>query len=207
MSPELFKLFGIDPNADNAEELLTTAVTTMHSEASALRKAVDVSSQEAKMQAEFPDVWEKHQELMKRDRETSAKSFVDSVSTVTRAEGTAMKPTTQGMSAFAMETVTQTHMKFADGTASVDDFETCIKAVTQGGIVDYAEKGSAKTKEIDPNVIDTSTAAGLQNARMQFGALVNEIQREDELSYEAAIAEAARRNPKLAAAYHQTISA
>jgi hypothetical protein len=120
-------------------------------------------------------------------------------------EGESLKPSNYGLSALAMEHVTQMHLKFSDGTANLEDFERCIKGITQGGFVEYGERGSSRVRDHDIGSYDTATAEGVKNIRQVFAQKVTEIQKQDNLEFSAALTEAAKRYPELAQAYQQAV--
>jgi hypothetical protein len=171
-----------------------------------LQTSLSAASEEDRLQREYPQMWKEHQDLLNERRETRARSFTDTVKTFTVMEGETLKPSSFGLSALAMEYVTQQmHLKFAEGTANLEDFENCIKGITQGGFVEYGERGSARTRDTDFGSYDTATAEGVRNVRQIFAAKVTEIQKQDNLEFKAALTEAAKRYPELAQAYQQAV--
>lgn len=197
----LMSLFGVDN-----EEALVSAINDMHTEATALRGDVSTVAQERAFAEAYPDVWAEHQELRRDRLTTRASNFINSISTLGRPEGDKVVDTNMGLSALAMETVRESYMKFASGTASLEDFETAIRAITHGGVVEYGERGS--TREGDEDLtFDVSTATGVQRARQLFASKVVEIQEKDQLEYRAAVAQATKQYPELAKAYRATINA
>lgn len=194
LETELAQLLGIEATA------VMTTVTAMHNELSSLRQAVATSSEEMRLKEQFPAMWAEHQQMLDEQRDTRANAFVDRIKYVGRAEGDKILPTAKGMSALAMETVSETHKKFAMGQGTLEDFEHSVSTIMNAGIVDYSEQGSSR--EAASYVLDTSTAQGVQNARTLFGAKIAEIRNENkELSYEEATVEAAKRYPDIASAY------
>src|SRR5215469_11205583 len=141
-----------------------------------------------------------HQELLERDRKSRATTSSESVSRVTKPEGDSFIPTGQGLSALAMEKIAETHVKFAEGTATIADFEETITAITRGGLVDYGEHGSSRGAEV--HQIDTTTATGVRDARKLFAEKIAEVQKEEpELSYMDAVKKAADKYPDIAEGY------
>lgn len=196
----LMQLFGVD-----SEEALIEAVTSLHQADVALRGAITSNNRERQFQEQFPEQYASHLELLNKDRKREAVAFASKVSTFTRPEGDKMVKTEMGLSALATNTLEELYMKFASGTGSLADFESAVTCITQGGVVNYGEAGSSR--EPENMLIDTTNAAGVQNVRQQFATLVASIQSSDKLEYQDAIAEAAKRNPDLAAAYRSTASA
>jgi len=195
----LMQLFGVD-----SEEALFTAITDMHTEASALRADVGLAAQEAKFSKEYPAVFAQMQEDRKINLENAAEKFVNQHKRFAKAEGEGFVASNIGLSSLAQDTVQETYMKFAQGTASLADFEGCINAITHGGTLEYGERGSSTESEVEELSFSTDTAAGIQKTRQLFASKIHEIQTKDSLDYKTAVQEAARQYPELADAYRAT---
>jgi hypothetical protein len=105
-----------------------------------------------------------------------------------------------GLSALAVDKITEVHIKFAEGTATIADFEEVVKTITQGGTVTYGENGSSRVREMQD--LDTTSATGVSNVRKLFAEKIAEVQKENpDMTYSDAIAEAGKRWPDIAAAY------
>ena len=94
---------------------------------------------------------------MDRDREHTAANFVGSVATIRKTEGYGLKNTKQQLSVEAQRTLMESHKKFGEGQGTLEDFEAAIKAVTQGGIVQFGEIGNSRAM-IFPSMIPTPQA-------------------------------------------------
>jgi len=194
LEEELAQLLSVPP--DKIKE----TVSTIFSEHQELRNAVNASSEEKKFAETYPSYWREHQELLERDRKSRATTFSESVSRVTKPEGDSFIPTGQGLSALVMEKIAETHVKFAEGKATIVDFEETISAITKGGLVDYGEHGSSRGAEV--HQIDTTTATGVRDARKLFAEKIAEVQKEEpELSYMDAVKKAADKYPDIAEGY------
>jgi hypothetical protein len=183
-------------------------------ELSEFKKNVGQSQQERQFSEQFPDVWREHQALLESNRVTASRSFSESVSRINSVKATGedgtvtYEPTRNGLSGLALETVAEMHKKFSEGTGTLADFESTVKAIVNGGIVEFGEVGSSTDKEIHD--VDSTTATGIAAARKLFAEKVAEVQTETKdgkqqfSEYSAAIAEAAKRYPDLAEAYRAT---
>jgi signal peptide peptidase SppA len=198
----LYAMFGVD-----SEDKLMAAITKLHSEASSLQSAVALSTEEQKLQKDFPMIWEQIQKDREVTRHADAKAFVESVSSLKTPQGDQFVDTKLGLSALVKDTLNETHMKFANGTASLADFENAVKLITSGGVVPLGESGSSLQGDDPVAVPNTTTAEGVAQARQMFAAKVSEIQTKDSLTYEAALDQAARQYPELAAAYRTAVPA
>jgi len=193
----------LDVDDDNK---IVEAVKVRFGELSALRDAVSASEQEKLFAEQYPQFWQEHNRLMERDRHNAARTFSESVSRIRKAEGYGLKDTRQGLSVAALEKVIDVHKKFAEGTASVEDFEECMKAIVHGGIVEFGEIGSSADDAI-PDV-DTTTTTGVANARKVFAEVIDRVQKEHpEWSYLQCIDEASKKAPDLAQSYKITLPA
>jgi Mu-like prophage I protein len=170
-------------------------------ELTTLRQEADKETQEKVFAEQYPAYWTEHQQLMRRDRENTARQFSESIRTIKRTVGNGFVDTDQGLSALAKTKVAELHVKFAEGNATVEDFEECVKHIINGGIVRFGEIGSA-TKEDDVPPVDTSTAQGVADGRRVFAEVVARIQKDNpELSYKEAVGKASEQHPDLAKAH------
>jgi len=211
---ELAKLLGISTEGVDFEdeeqvktfsEKITEKVTTVFSENKALKVTVSASSEEKQFAEQFPHMYAQHQQMIERDRTANAHSFAESVKTVKRPEGDKMLPTTSGLSALAMDKISEVHKKFAEGNVTLADFEEAIKTVVHGGIVQYGENGSSFKPADEGFTLDTRSMGGLQSARKLFAEKIAEVQNEHKddanFTFQMAISEAGRKHPDLLDAY------
>lgn len=192
---ELRNILGISADAD-----IIQASKLQLGELTELRRNVDAATQERKFAEEYPAFWGEHNKLMERDRSNSAKAFSESVSRVRKAEGFGLKETAKGLSSMSLTKVNDLHMKFAEGTATLEEYEDVIRTIVNGGIVEFGEIGSSSPEDIP--LIDTSSAPGIAGARKLFAEVVSKIQAENPgMDYRQAMDEAAKKHPDLADAY------
>jgi len=197
---ELMQLFGVE-----TEEELFAAIRTMHSEQEALKSAVNQKSEQLRFKEQFPSLYEEHVVNVEKGLRADCNEFLASVGKITKPAGDSFVETGAGLSALASETIASAYMAFAKGEGSLELFTSAIKTVTQGGIVDYTEKGSAAAPETVE--VDLTTPQGIAAGKQKFADLVASIQADDKLEYMAAISEAARREPELAQAWRMALPA
>jgi hypothetical protein len=198
---ELRNILGITSDGDVIE-----AARLQLGELTELKRTVDAASQERKFAEDYPAFWGEHNKLMNRDRENSARQFSESVSRVRKAEGFGLKETAKGLSSMSLSKVTELHKHFAEGTATIEEFEDCMRTIVNGGIVEFGEIGSSATDDMP--IVDTSSAPGIATARKLFAEVVSKIQKDNpEMDYMAAITEAGKRHPDLAEAYSVALPA
>lgn len=200
------EVFGIKV-ADDADEAaivkanedLVEKATTQFSEYTKLKEAVTTSSEEKDFEKKYPTQFAEHRKLLEKSRENDAIQFSESVKGFTRTEGDKQVATDKGLSGLALEEVKKVHKKFAEGSATLEDFTGVVNTIVHGGIVDYSENGSSSTKEVK------DFKPGSLDARKAFAELASEVMDEKEKDwsgdYEKSLAEAAKRNPGLADAY------
>lgn len=201
---ELRKILELPDDAE-APKILETVKTTF-SEALSLKKAVDLVGEEKKFAEAYPTMYAEHQSLKLEGNRNRAVAFSESVKAITRPEGEKLVLTGKGLSQLAQDTIKEVHLKFSEGTATSEDFERVVKAITTGGIVDFSEVGSAIPNS-DIVEINTETAQGVATTRKLFSEKISEIMVADQLTYTAAISAAAAKYPELAAAYSATAPA
>jgi len=197
---ELRKALGIADDGDIVE-----AVKLQSGEITELRRNADAITQEKKFAEDYPAYWGEHQKLMTRDRENSARQFSESVSRVRKAEGFGLRETAKGLSVMSLQKIKDLHLHFAEGTATQEEFEECIKTIVNGGIVEFGEVGSSSVDDIP--LIDTSSANGIVAARKMFAEVIQKMQLENpEWEYTKCMSEAAKKHPDLAEAYSVPIA-
>jgi hypothetical protein len=186
----------LDLDSDTKPEEVVDLIKKRFSELDEFRKNQDATEQEKQFAERYPQFWDEHNKLMLRDRENSAKSFSESVSKVYRPEGYGLKNTGMVLSPECRAKLEEVHQKFAEGTATMEDFEECVKKITNGGIVQLGEIGSSGDKDNDLPEIDTTSATGIAAARKVFAEVVNKVKTEDgndKMTEGEAIEEAAKR--------------
>ena len=203
---QLYSLLGITMPDTPGDEFFEPAKVAF-SEWKALRDAVDASSEEKEFAEKYPQYWGEHSKLMERDRDNTARMFAESVSRIRKSEGYGLKETKQELSPQAKDKLIEVHKKFAEGTATAEDFENCIKEITNGGIVMMGELGSSGDDDVIPE-IDTTTAPGVAAARKLFAEVVDKVQAEhDDWAYMKCVDEAAKKYPDLAENYRVALPA
>lgn len=199
-------LSALNLDADTPPEKVVEAMRIQLGELAALRDSVDAAEQERIFAETYPQYWEEHRKLMERDREHTAANFVDSVLKVRKTEGYGLKETKQQLSVEAQNKVAEAHKKFAESRGGLEDFESAIKAIVNGGIVQLGEIGNNQGEDLPE--WNTSTAAGVQGARQLFADAVTKIQADNPgMDYRTAMNEAGKKYPDLAEAYKLTTPA
>lgn len=194
------------PGDAKADDVVTEA-RKLRGELDEIRKGQNATEQEKQFAEKYPDFWREHNQLMQRDRENAAKRFSESVKPVRKAEGLALKTLNEGLSTMALEKLEEIHVKFAEGSATLEDFEECIKTIMNGGIVRFGELGSGTDDDSIPDV-NTDTPAGVATAKRLFSEVVAKIQREHpDMNPRQALAEATKKHPDLAQAYRVALPA
>lgn len=198
---ELYKLTGIEPPtpADGEDEV-------DHSElvgAVKAKFAEEMTPEQKKFAEDYPVQFNEHQKLLANERRREGEAFSEQVKTIKRMEGENLVDTQQGLSSLAKDKIADVHKKFAEGTATSEDFEEAVKTIVNGGVVQFGEGGSNRTDGSEEAlVVDTTNPQGISNARKLFAEKITEIQLEgDGMTFDNAFAEASTRYPELAAAY------
>lgn len=200
---ELFHVLNLDSDTEPAKVVETIKVK--FGELDTLRESAQAHDQEKVFAEQYPQYWNEHKKLMERDRENTAKTFAEGVSRIRKTEGYSFKETKQGLSVEALNKITELHKKFAEGDATLEMFEECIKTIVNGGIVAFGEVGSSTSDDDIPEV-DMNSATGIAQSRKLFAELIQKIQKENpEMEYTEAIAMASKKHPDLAEAYSVTL--
>jgi hypothetical protein len=196
----------LDLPVDAAGDKIVESVKVKFGELHTLREAVSAADQEKVFAEQYPQYWNEHRKLMERDREHMARTFTESVATIRDQQGYGLVDTKRALSTVARDKVAEVHKKFSEGTATAEDFEECIKSITNGGIVQFGEMGNS-TEDNLPD-IDTSSAPGIAGARKLFAEVVSKVQSEHpDWEYIKCVEEAGNKHPDLAGAYRVTLPA
>lgn len=214
LKEELRKLYALSDDAD--DDAIIQHVTKEHMQFSELTAAAnDLSNRKAFSEA-YPEEHRRMVELENSNREAAANLFSERLATsrVTRNEGEGddikKVKTRLGLSGAVVEAARETHKKFSEGTATLDDFTKFAESILDSGIVDYGEDGSSvedgtigdsgdKNGAIPTNVQDVRTAFAEKVAATQAkNAGANDGKG---ISFSEATAIAKAENPKLFEAY------
>lgn len=193
---ELRTLIGINEHGD-----VVQAVKAMSEELKPLRELREQVEANKKFAEEYPDEAKRLDELEAQSQQQFAKTFSEAFETkrVSRkvGEGDEAKDeaTTLGFSALVLDNIETCAKQFSEGAPTFDAFKGVLDSIFDNGIVDYGNKGSERVPEIEDTPTDRVSAG------KQFNEKVMEIQKKDELTFEVALAEAAKQYPKLAEAW------
>lgn len=187
---QLRKLLNLDADAD-----IVKAVTDLNEEVGPLREVAKQFSERKKFAEMFPKEAAELEEARKERINNASTKFAETIGTKEIVDG-------KSLSAKSLEAVANVHKAFSEGTATIEQFEEFISSLTEdGGLVELGERGSSS---VDTSALKLSEGA---NPRIAFAETVKAIMEQDELSYDAAVVEAAKRNPELAAAYAAPVRA
>jgi hypothetical protein len=199
---KLFKALDMDSNA--TDEQVVERIQVELGELAELKSKRSAVEQKKEFAERYPEYWADHERLMDRDRESTAKAFSDSIKTVRRTSGNLLRDTGNQLSPVALEQVQEVHKKFSTGEVTIEDFEKCIKTITNGGIIQFGEVGSSRDGDKDLLIpdFDPNTSGGRLAARKYFSEAVDKIQAENpDKPYKECVDLAAQKHPELAEAY------
>jgi len=190
----------LELQGDAKPDEVVTKLKTVVGDLAELRQNQSASEQEKQFSEQYPQFWEEHNKLMKKSREHEAVKFSESIKPIRKAEGMGLKTTHEGLSTMALEKVQEVHIKFAEGSVTMEDFEECLRTIMNGGIVKFGELGSGKDEDSVPDV-DTDTASGVVGAKKVFAEVLQKVQKENpDKTFSEQYKMAAAKHPDLAAA-------
>jgi hypothetical protein len=200
---ELLRTLDLPTESDG--DKVVEATKLMFGELAEVKRNSDAATQEKEFAERYPQFWQEHNALMLENREHNAIEFSESVKDVRKAEGRGLRNTKSQLSALAQDKLQKLHMKFAEGTATAEEFEDCIKTIVNGGIVQMGEVGTTKSNEGDEPLVDLSDVVA---SRKAFAEVIEKVQVEEpELDFRQALAKAAAKHPDLAEAANQNVAA
>lgn len=176
---------GVTVNAEATDEELYASVMAAANDLSPLMEATLETRDFAK---DYPEHYARIVELESADREGRARAFAQKFEK--------FEESTKGYSALMLEKIEEAHVSIASRTFSTESLSELLE-LAHSSVVDFDEKGSARTKERAP----ISPIATRQEVRQEFANLVKEIRQQDGVDRKTAIKLAAEREPELAAAY------
>lgn len=188
LDAKLRETLGLDPDAD-----IVKAVTEMKDEVQPLRDAAKAHSEKKAFAEAYPDEFARLQRLEKVDRENTAKAFAENYERFSKKDGDAVVKTTRGFSQLVVDKIEALVLKSFSEKITPTDVADVLDTIADGGIVEFGEKGSSRTR--------STFSAESDNPRKAFAELVTTIQNEDKLSYADAVTEAAKREPAMFDAY------
>jgi hypothetical protein len=192
----------LDLPVDAKPEKVLEATKLAFGELTELKSKRDAADQEKEFSEKYPDFYDEHNKLMERDRKNSAHNFSESVKTLRKPSGKGLVEVRQGLSKTAIDKIEEVHMAFAEGTATSEDFEECVKTIVHGGIVEFGEIGTDKDGKDNVPIVDNA-----QDAKKAFSELMNKAMAENpEWDAEKALAETANKHPDLFEQSRQTIA-
>lgn len=195
---ELLRTLELPVESDG--EKVVEATKLLFGELAESKRTADAATQEKEFAEKYPQFWGEHNKLMQENREHNAKAFTENVKSVRRAKGVGLVTTNQQLSTLAQEKLQKLHMAFAEGTATVEDFEDCVKTIVNGGIVQFGELGTTDHEDIP--ILDLDTSDGVNAGRKLFGEIVEKIQSENpDWDFKKCLDEAGAKHPDLAEAY------
>lgn len=198
---ELLKKFadklGIAVEDGDTEESVLAKADKLNETIAPLRKTKEDGERSRTFREAFPDQYEKIQKLEAAAIESDAMAFADSYSRFTIKDGESNEfKSVLGFSELVKEEIAALHKKFSERSATHKDLKALLDLIGDKGIVDYSEHGSSRS--------DT-TRDFSEDPKLAFSEAVTDVMEKDDLSYEDAIREAAKKYPKLYEAYFSNV--
>lgn len=194
---------GVKYSEATTDEELATLVETQLTSTTELVREIDQGTQEATKQIEFAKQFPEQAEKLRKLEETSQKHDAREFATglanfqLVEGEGNDERKIDYKLSALAQTTVSESHLKLAQGILVHDDLAQLVKHVALGA-VEQGEKGSSRLEDAYDGAPQGAT---VRETRQLFTDKVIQLMENDSLDRPAAIAEASKRFPKLAEAY------
>jgi len=221
LADQLGVKFSEDATEEQVGELLNTKLAELTAEVEPLRKLKESADNQKTFAEQFPEQHRQMEEDRKFRIESNSKAFAEGIGNKRFSESVGKKDaegndvvvsTNKGLSAKALDKVRETHLKFSENTATVEDFaETIDTIMSAGGIVEYGERG---TSQLDDSSFvageDVTPTGDLASVRNAFAEKVNEkmveLQSKPEnkdkvITFAEALPVAAESYPKMYEAY------
>lgn len=196
------------------DELAEKCFAELKKELEPLKQLRETTEKQKTFAEMFPEQARQMEEDRKFRIEANSRTFSETIGTKRFTEHNGKKDdegndivitTSKGLSAAALDKIRETHLKFAEGTVTVEDFSNSINAIMENGIVDYGEVGSSTQGDAYSGASegDVVPTGDLVNIRHAFAEKVSEVRKEmgENTSYNTALVKAAEKYPKLYDAY------
>lgn len=208
--------FSEDITGEAFGELVLTSVGKLNSEIEPLRELEKSSEKARKFSEEFPEEYAQMQEDKKFRIESASNKFAETIGSKRFSESVGKKDkegndvivvTNKGLSGKAIETIRDTHLKFSEGSVTVEDFNNTVNAILDGGIVEYGEKGSSLGNDNLVSKGDVKPDGNLYEQRQAFAEKVQETRKQmsedsgKDVGFREAMVAAAKEYPNLYDAY------
>ena len=184
---------GIEFDDDTSDEDLSGLVTAKVDEIVVpLSEATQDAQKQQDFLAAYPEQASQLARLQLRDRENEARQFAEGFQSFA-------DDSKKGFSNVVRTKIEDAHMKIAERRMTHEDLnELLTSASAKDGVVEYGEKGSARTDEDKAQVRAGATP---QEVRQQMAELVRTAMTEDSMDRKAALKHVAAQNPELFKAY------
>ena len=208
--------FAEDDDETELSEKCFAELKSMDDELKPLRQLKEDVQGNKAFSEQFPEEFARMRALEEKERSRDSKEFAENIGrmrfsdhTTKEVEGkeeTVTIETSKGLSGKCLSEVQELHIKLNDKSATPTDFETTMKSIFEGGIVDYGEIGTSggatQLTEGEGDGSDIKPTGTMREIRTQFAELVSAVQKEDDgHDIREATAIAAKRNPGLFEAY------
>ena len=188
LADQLSIQFSEETSEDDLGTQIGTKLTELVAEVEPLRKLKKSADDQKTFAEQFPEQARQMEEDRKFRIESNSKAFAETIGSKRFSESVGKKDaegndvvvtSNKGLSALALDKIRETHLKFSEGTATVEDFSGAIDAIMNNGIVEYGERGSSITEnnELVPGE-DVAPTGDLVTVRNAFAEKVNEKQAE-----------------------------
>jgi hypothetical protein len=191
---------GIEFNADMTDEDLYAAC--MVGVDDVVLPIIEVEASVTKtrdFEKDYPEYAAELSRLRERDEENEARLFAERWERFQIEENGTTRKTTQGFSAITLRAIEDIHLKVSRRQLQVDDVTNLLDSIAQGGVVDYSEKGSARSREYSSGAITTGMT--VRDIRQAYADEVKRTMEEDSVDRKTAMKLVADRNPDLAEMY------
>lgn len=184
LADQLSIQFSEETSEDDLGTQIGTKLTELVAEVEPLRKLKKTADDQKTFAEQFPEQARQMEEDRKFRIESNSKAFAEGIGNKRFSESVGKKDaegndvivtSNKGLSALALDKIRETHLKFSEGTATVEDFSGAIDAIMNNGIVEYGERGSSQTdnNELVPGE-DVAPTGDLVTVRNAFAEKVNE---------------------------------
>lgn len=217
--------FSEDINGEEFGDLVIAQIEKDRAELLPLREAQKDSEKRKSFAEEYPEEYKRLQESEKFRIEANSRQFAETIGSKRFSEPVGKKDeegndvilvTNKGLSAKALDAVRETHLKFSEGSVTVEDFSNTINSIMENGIVEYGERGTNQSESEAVVGQDVVPSGDLATRRRAFAEQVDKTREKmakdagkqlSEIDYKVAYVTTAKEYPKMYEAYVGQVTA
>lgn len=186
---------GIELSEDATEDEILAAADEVRNILEPLKKAKEDGEKVRSFREQYPEEYAELQRLREAQIIRDAQAFSENYYRFTVRDGDRVRKSNFGFSQRVMDAIADLHKKFSERNATHADLKNLLDLISDNGIVDYSEHGSARQSE----------EMAEKDPILAFSSKISELMEKDDLTYEKAFNLARSQYPQLYEEYKRSV--